>query len=173
MATHEQVERDDPGFLSDLRGSHAATWAIAQWIWNKGDRTVEIGPKRERPSVSDRFSYADGGDLYVTYGGQRLRIEAKHRPRRDGEWRSATEFPYESIIVNVAHLIDNADPKAHAHVIANKWLTHAFIVLARTQDQWTRERRFDSNTQRERDFYFCPLELCNFVRLSKASTEEE
>lgn len=151
------LDKTDPTFVDDLRRSQRWPVVIAHWFQKRGFDVIIRG-QRIRPSADERFAFADGGDLHVLQ-----RIEVKHRP--DIDFDSVESFPYDEIIVDVAHSWDKARPKPFAYFIVNASGTGAFIVYGRFEREWRRGRCFDNHAGREREFLYCPMRLVKYVKL--------
>jgi len=156
MTDLSHYDRDDPGFVGDLRASQKHVQIIAEWLRAKG-LTVDILPTRIRPDVHQMSDYADDGDILVSKdGGQKYRVEVKQRKLR---FTSIDDFPYSSIIVDVAHTWDRADPKPAAYILTNIDITAAIVIKAKTSDQWVRTQKWDRFKKRNRTFLECPVSL--------------
>jgi hypothetical protein len=150
------LDDTDPTFVADLLGSRPSVRAVAHWICDAFGNPVVIQPTIVRPSASERFEYADNGDLWI-----QQRIEVKHRPTID--FKSREEFPYPTVIVDVTHAYDRARPKPYVYVICNQSLTGALVVMCRdTFDEWRKTTKYDTHANREREYYECPVRLCSY-----------
>lgn len=158
MTRLSDFERLDPRFIEDLAASERAVWIVAQYLQRKG-KPVSVEPMRVRDNIEDMAEFADHGDLTI-----RERIEVKHR--NELNFNAPHEFPYPSIIVDVAHAWDRAFPKPMGYFITNADITAAFYVSGSTAKHWKKTTKFDNARRRERTFYECPLQLCKFVRLT-------
>jgi hypothetical protein len=121
-------ELTDPTFPQDLLASTRAVDRVARWLRGFG-KAVTIQPLKLRPDISRAPEFSDKGDLRVDGD----RIEVKHRSLR---FTGPHDFPFPSIIVDVAHAWDNAHPKPAPYVILNQPLTHAAIVPGSPWAPW-------------------------------------
>lgn len=157
-------ERDDPTFVADLQASDRIVLRVAQWLRQRGN-TVAIPPVRVRPHVDQMSAYADDGDLYlVKIDPCRVvtleRVEVKGRSLNV---TTRTDYPYGTVIVDVAHAWDKADPKPVAYIIVNHAETHCAVVRQATAEAWVRTERFDA--AKNRSFYECPATRVSFFKL--------
>ena len=160
--TAEQYEANDPTFVDDLRTSIEVVWVAAQWLYQACNCDVTINRIDLRKSVDEIDSFVDRGDLLIERGNGPERIEVKHRPRLHF---TPHHYPYPSLIVDVCHTWDRAQPKPSAYLIFSDDMRTLAIVRASSCPQWQRQERFDKRKNRMRTFYFCPAELVRFVSL--------
>lgn len=156
MNNLQKFEVDDASFVSDLKSSQRTVWRAAQHLNEKG-HNVTIRPLKIRPCVEEMNSYSDMGDIEIIQ-----RVEVKKR--NDIDFKSVSDFPYPSIIVDVAHTWDNAFPKPIAYMIFNASETGYILVKKNTFNSWKKIEKFDRFKKRKRTFYECPLSLCEFVQ---------
>jgi hypothetical protein len=151
-----KYEKEDPNFISDLRESKKSVEVVADWLRSLGKK-VNIFEVKERPSVEKMAEYADDGDLEIVdeLNGSK-RIEVKHR--KSLKFSGLKDFPYKTIIVDVCHTFDNADPKPYAYVILNDTMTTALIVTTSSSEYWKKVSKRDRFKNRIRYFYECPVE---------------
>lgn len=145
----------DPTFVEDLKASHSAVQAAAEWLRASGYPVI-VRPTFIRPTAEERRQYSDGGDLEILQ-----RVEVKQRPGID--FQDPADFPFASIIVDVCHKYDQARPKPYAYMILNSTLSAAFVVKCSTRPKWSRVERHVGG--RSRDYYECPMSLTQFVRI--------
>jgi hypothetical protein len=153
-----RYEIDDPNFIEDLEDSKEFVWMAARWLSELG-YNVTIKPTFVRPSVENMGEYSDNGDLEIVQ-----RVEVKHRP--DIEFTSKESFPYPTIIVDVAHVWDRAKPKPFAYIIFNADASGCLVVKGSTNNRWEKVSKFDTKKNRQREFYECPLELCEYYSIA-------
>ena len=155
----------DPTFEEDLLFSSESVERIRCWLENRG-YLVEVPELVVRPDEKVMSEYSDDGDLLVSGGkiGEQVRIEVKHRV--DMEFTSLDDFPYSSIIVDVCHAWDKADPKPYAYFILNKDMTAAIYVHGTTSERWMKKELWDRKRNRFRKFYMCSLHLCKLLDVS-------
>lgn len=156
MSYLETYEQDDPSFIQDLKDSQRAVMVAARWLLDKG-YSVTVKPLRIRPTVEQMSEYSDDGDLEINE-----RIEVKGRKI---DFTSKEDFPYPSIIVDVAHSWDNAKPKPAMYILFNKSMTHIALVRRGTSSKWSKVTKMDRFKNRERTFYECPIELVEFQKI--------
>lgn len=144
----------DPGFPEDLRASNESVWAAARILQEKG-HMVAIPPQVCRDKSENMAEFGDSGDLMLIQ-----RVEVKHRQL---EFTCAEDFPYSTIIVDVAHAWDRADPKPVFYMIFNASKTHLAIVRKESSAHWERVTKHDSKRHRERTFYECPVRFARFL----------
>jgi hypothetical protein len=159
MAATRNLDLDDPTFVRDLAESQTAVWRVAQWLSARGQH-VTVRAVRVRPTVEDIGEYGDLGDLEILQ-----RVEVKQRRLA---FTSVQDYPYPTVLVDVAHAWDRASPKPYAYVILNAAGTVAALVLGRTRARWRAVTRYDAAKQRHRTFYECPLACAQFVSLGEA-----
>jgi hypothetical protein len=151
-------DRDDPGFVADLHKSQESVWAVARWLGTLGHH-VTIRALRIRPAAEQMGEFADDGDIEIV---QRVEVKARRL-----DFTSADDYPFPTIIVDVAHTWDNATPKPLAYVILNRAGTHAAIVYGQTSPKWVKTERFDAGKNRTRTFYESPVSLAKFFQLER------
>jgi hypothetical protein len=149
--------KSDEHFISALQGSSKFVSAVASWL-AKYDCDVMIRPTLVRPSFELRNDYADAGDIEI-----RQRVEVKHRSIK---FTSATDYPYETVIVDEKFKIDRISRgRLWGYVIVNSECTHACIVKPETWGYWTVQSMYDRKDKQDRDFYVCPKEHCRFCEI--------
>ena len=161
MSDYTTYEQNDPTFVADLLESNEHVWRVARWLSDLG-YNVTVKPLSIRPDVSQMGQYSDNGDLEITQ-----RIEVKRRPGID--FSSPDDFPYPTVIVDVAHAWDKARPKPYGYVILNASATACLVVKGDTAHLWQKLRKWDRAKQRERTFYECPVEICDFFALGEVN----
>ena len=129
-------------------------WTVARWLGQRGHNVIVRGV-HVRPSVEHRGDYRDEGDLEIT-----KRIEVKHR---QFAFTSADDYPFDSVMVTIAHCHDRAHPKPSGYFILNATCTVAAYVPGDTEPQWTRVTCLSRG--RDREFYVCPVSLVRFIDL--------
>lgn len=156
-----RLDEIDPTFIADLRGSEAAVERGAGLLRGMGFE-VWKPPLRIRPDSAVRAQFRDKGDLYASKDGQTHRVEVKQRITTHFTGRH--DFPYATIIVDVCHAYDGAEPKPWKYLLFNKPLTCVAIVhCATTEALWLREKQHSRG--RERFVYGCPVDLAAWARL--------
>ena len=159
MTTAQDIARDDPSFVDDLKRSQSSVWMVARWLNERGYNVV-VRPLRIRESVEQMAEYGDLGDLEIIQ-----RVEVK---QREVAFTGATDYPFPTVIVDVAHTWDRARPKPHAYIIVSQDKSTAAIVMGASFSQWVKVERFDAAKKRNRTFYEAPLSVVRFVRLGEA-----
>jgi hypothetical protein len=154
----QNFNRDDPSFPSDLEESQIAVWRVARWLVERGNN-VTVRATHVRDTLENMADFSDEGDIEIVQ-----RVEVKRRP--DIEFRSRETFPYDSIIVDVAHAWDRARPKPFTYIILNASRTYAAIVRGETFKWWTKTKKRDRFKKRDRTFYECPIEHVTFISLA-------
>jgi len=148
----------DPHFVDDLLGSQPAVEKAAGWLAGLG-YTVSVPALRVRPDSSQMSRYSDAGDIHIVQS-----VEVKRRV--DMEFMERTDFRYDTIIVDTCSAFDRKRPKPYVYIIGNADMTAAFIVnVPLTQRKWTRVSKRDVKKDRVRDFYECPVDILEFVRM--------
>ena len=157
-------DESDPHFVRDLRKSVEACEVVASWL-NRHGFVATVKPLKIRPNAESMRGYSDDGDIAATTpDGRSIRVEVKHRGIRfTGEGNRP--YPFPTVIVDVAHAWENANPKPAGYVITNPEMTVAAVVSSRTAAQWVRVRKFDVPKQRWRTFYEAPLSVVRFRKL--------
>jgi hypothetical protein len=156
MMALADYEANDAGFVADLIESQRAVWYAARLL-NEMGYNVTIRPQNIRPSVEQMSEFADDGDLEII---QRIEVKRRRQPYFTGKG----DFPFPTMIVDVAHTWDRASPKPFAYLIFNSDLTVCCAVRGETSDMWNRVERWDRGKSRTRTFYECPLDLCDFFQ---------
>jgi hypothetical protein len=165
MSDVDRYEIDDPNFVQDLKDSCKHVAKVAEWLRSTG-KSVKVNPIHIRDNVRNMSQFADGGDIEV----DGKRVEVKQRRVR---FFSRESFPYETIIVDAAHIWDKADPKPVAYILTNEEVTGCLIVKADTFEHWTRLEKWDRFKNRNRFFYECPIEHTVFRRIEIPKTVNE
>ena len=151
-------DTDDATFVDDLKESQQYEFKVMQWLSSLG-YDVTKRAMRIRSDVSQMARYSDDGDLEIIF-----RIEVKRRT--DMHFTSRETFPHNTVLVDVAHAFDNARRKPYCYFILNANATHCIQVMVKdTQKHWQKMRLLDRKKNRERTFYFCPVELCTFYAI--------
>ena len=158
MTDLAQYEVDDPGFVDDLKESKSHVHKVAEWLRGRG-HVVHEKEIRIRPDVEQMRAYADDGDLEIEDRG---RVEVKQRKI---QFSSKDTFPYNTIIVDVAHTWEKANPKPIAYILTNKDTTACLIVNASTSEHWLEVKKWDRFKKRERRFLECPITHCEFFSM--------
>lgn len=159
MNSLQTYAESDPYFVADLLASEPSMWLAVALLREKGC-DVLIPRRRVRPNVEQMAEYSDGGDIHIRYGRIKARVEVKQRPEL--HFTSAADFPYSTVIVDAAHLWDEASPKPLFYLIFNATMTHFCKVHSRTFPLWKRVERMDRKKNRMRWFYLCPKEVCEW-----------
>jgi hypothetical protein len=149
------LDKIDPNFVKDLLASDLAVWVVARKLRLSGF-DIFLPAIKIRPDVSQIQEFGDSGDLII---GSSI-IEVKQRP--DLDFNSLKEFPYESIIVDTTGHYDALKIPPAYYIICNRSLDGGAIINTQTKPQWQVSRRWDNKRKRERTFYICPKELCNY-----------
>ena len=149
------LDQTDPTFVADLRESRNAVHRASEWLASLGYPTM-VMPSACRPDPSQMSDFSDDGDLQVV-----MRVEVK---RRNINF-TAGNFPYPTIIVDVAHTWDNASPKPLSYIIFNQDMTSACVVPGHTSTHWVKTKKHDTHKNRERVFYECPTEHAKWIDL--------
>jgi len=152
-------------FLSDLDDSVDAVAALAAYFVRRG-HGIYVPGLRKAPEHSQHREYSDsGGDLYVNNlnGVQRTKIDVKCL---GVNFTGEDDWPYwPNFIVNSRYSYDMASPKPHYYYILSNNKTHAGIVSVKTTPSWRIEDRRDYRDGRMREFYLCPMECVEFVKI--------
>lgn len=154
----ELFEKNDPHFVDDLKKSNDHVWRIAKWLQKKG-YAVTVLPLRIREKIEDMSQFSDSGDIEI-----RQRVEVKQRFL---DFHDKESYPFQTVIVDVAHTWDNARPKPFAYIITNKSSSCCLMVKGDTKKHWKKVEKMDKKKQRMRTFYECPIEYCEFFRLGE------
>ncbi len=155
-------EATDAAFLNRLRESQQFTTLAAHILSGMG-YPVTIRPVFERPDVMKRAEYADNGDLEIIQT-----VEVKHRQELDFTCRE--DYPYPTIIVDMASSYDKKRPKPLMYIIFNSQATHYALVMCRTVRQWRRVRRRSGLNGVTSDYYECPINLVEFREVVNAQS---
>jgi len=151
-------DKQDPHFVDDLRNSQPAVEKAAGWLAGLG-YAVNIPEMRVRPDSYQISQWADSGDIHIVQS-----VEVKQRV--DMTFMDRSEFRYETIIVDTCRAFDRKRPKPYVYIIGNSDMTAAFIVnVPLTQRKWTRVEKYNNKLNRVTEFYECPVEILEFVRI--------
>ncbi len=164
MYSPSHYRKNDPHFVRDLKASVKHTEKVAEWLRSRGFKDIVVLPIRIRSSIAKMSECSDDGDMVV----DGMRAEAKHRKQIN--FTCAEDFPYDTIIVDVVHAFDKADPKPEFYVLTNKSLTHCCVVHCWTSQSWKKTTRWDRGKKRNRAFYECPIRLAEFFKFSVRKT---
>lgn len=110
---------------------------------------VRVPPLRIRPAEHLMNKFSDDGDLFF----KNLRFEVKQRRL---EFTSIDDFPYDDIIVDVAHAWAKAQQKPYAYIIYSRNLSVKFVILGKTSSQWKIQQKRDRFKNRLRRFAVAP-----------------
>lgn len=154
-------EQNDATFIDDLKESQQYVWRAAQWLSTLG-YNVTVRPVQIRPHVGQMSEYADSGDLEIIQ-----RVEVKRRPSLRFTCRE--DYPYPTAIVDVAHTWDNARPKPYAYIVFNGDASACLVIKGATSRHWVKTVKHDRAKSRERTFYECPVEYCQFYQMQGES----
>ena len=154
--TFDHYEKYDPNFGNDLENSTKYVWVAAKLLSNMG-YNVTVKCTKLRPSVEEMAEYSDDGDLEINQ-----RVEVKHRPKLT--FTCQDDFPYETVIVDVAHTWDSAKPKPMGYFIFNADASAYLVVKGDTSKDWIKVKKYDKAKNREREFYECHKSLCKFYK---------
>jgi hypothetical protein len=157
MSKLSQYEIDDASFVDDLLNSESHVAKVASWLRKCGYKP-EVSKIRIRDNVENMNEFSDDGDLFVSDN----RIEAKQRML---DFDSKESFPYQTIIVDVAHTWDRAEQKPLAYILTNKEITCCLVVLGSTFDCWNKISKWDRFKKRHRVFYECPISQTLFYHM--------
>jgi len=161
MVSLKSYEENDPDFVEDLKRSDKHVDKVVAWLKAKGIHAVKR-PLRIREKIEEMSKFSDKGDIEAVVNGSLQRIEAKQRFIK---FTSKEDFPYDTIIVDVAHAWEKANPKPMAYILTNRSCTVCLVVSTKTSDRWIKKKRWDSKKRRMRVFYECPIELTKFHRM--------
>lgn len=151
-------DKQDPHFVENLIASQPAVEKAAGWL-SKFGYEVRVPELRVRPDVSQIAQYSDSGDIHIVQ-----KVEVKQRV--DMLFTDRSEFRYRTIIVDTCSSFDRKRPKLYVYIIGNADMTAAFIVnVPLTQRKWTRVEKYNNKLNRVTEFYECPVEILEFVRI--------
>ena len=148
-------EVNDPTFINDLKLSDTHVSKVKVWLETFGYYVVKPDI-RVRDKVENMSEFSDEGDLFIVEGDTRHRIEVK---RRLINFSNIHPFPYKTIIVDVAHCWERADPKPLMYILTNKDDTWCYVVTKNTANEWIKTSRWDTKKKRNRNFFECPIHL--------------
>lgn len=150
MYSAKHYQTFDPSFREDLEASMTSVHlAAADLVRAFPSIPVQVPPLRIRPAEHLMNKYSDDGDLFF----KNLRIEVKQRRLA---FTSLDDFPYNDIIVDVAHAWTKAQQKPYAYIIYNKDLSAKFVILGKTSPEWKIEQKRDRFKNRLRRFALAP-----------------
>ena len=153
------LDQDDPTFKADLDASTEAALVVARYFHRKG-YGVTLPGKKVRDHAANRAAFADGGDLLV-----HIPYEVKCRSI---DFTGRADFPYATVFVDVVHAWENKKPKPQGYMIVNRTMTCALWISASTRPSWVMKSGvMDARVGRHRDFYECPVEICEEINLTE------
>ena len=167
MSSHKtydisQYEIDDPSFVNDLKKSDNHVDKVVDWLQKQGvqakKKTIRI-----RGQVKEMSKFSDDGDIEIIWKNKKEIVEVKQRRLN---FTSAKDFPYQSIIVDAAHIWEKANPKPITHILTNEKITHCVIVWRKTSSQWKHVEKWDRFKKRKRRFFECPIALLEFRQMT-------
>lgn len=154
--------KDRATFLQDLNDSRKAVNEFADKLCKRGIQAW-LPPERTTPSDIERRQYSDDGDLM-------LQVRVEHKVRRNLEFTSRQDYPYDTVIVDEVY---NFEQKAKggpplAYVIENAGRTHAAVIYyAYTRPHWKVEARYDAKQKRHCEFYVVDKQWVRFCEVEK------
>jgi len=147
-------------FQKRLGKSSPTVFAVAEHFHCKG-HIVQVNAVHIAPTAAEAEHYLDDGDLFVL-----LRYEVKHRPKLS--FTCARDYKYEDVMVGRKQSVDRAGDSVTAYMIVNAARTHAAVInIKKTREFWRVGDERASNTNNIETFYFCPMVLVEFVKLSR------
>ena len=154
----------DEVFKEMLEESKKAVFITAKYLSDNG-YPITIQPTFVRPEYNERKKYTDNGDMLINFT-----IEAKHRPTLS--FTCKEDFPYDTIIVDKKHIVDDRQVKPYAFFIWNKDYTCAIRIMVKdTFDKWITTKKFNTLEKRELTYYECPIDLIKFVKITDKSND--
>ena len=164
-------EKNDATFVEDLVHSDKHVHTVAAHLAALSGLDVTVSPLVIRPEAKDMRQYSDDGDLRVG----NLRLEVKQRFL---SFTSRDTFPYATVIVDVCHAYDAADPKPFGYIMTDRSGEHyLWLLCAPTRRQWNVVQRFDRKKNRLRRFYEVPRDCLStadeFVAALGSTAEDD
>jgi hypothetical protein len=147
---------DNDAFLKRLEKSKGGVWRVARWLSDQG-LGVKINALGKSPKVSDRYAYADAGDLEISQ-----RVEVKQLTI-DFTCRGDWQFPI--LLVCSKSSWDAASPKPFAYVHLNAQGTHASIVKGDTFERWGTIEKQQAGHPYPSSFYYEEPSNVKFIKL--------
>lgn len=155
-------EIDDPNFENDLLKSDLHVSKVAIWLRSRGAKVIQAKLKI-RPKIELMSEYSDSGsDLIVEFNGIIGGIGVKQRHLK---FTSKSDFPYNTVIVDVEHVWRKADPKPLGYVLTNEDVTAGIFVDAKTENKWRKVDKWDRFKKRDRTFLECPIIYVTFFKM--------
>tara|TARA_B100000131_G_scaffold306986_1_gene334693 strand:+ start:209 stop:670 length:462 start_codon:yes stop_codon:yes gene_type:complete len=151
-----RVKENYRRFLEHLEKSTDGVFHVARWLHSKGIPCT-INPTFAPKEYNEEAK--DNGDLWIQ---QKVEVKTMRFNFTDME-----SWPYKTFIVCASHSYDDTFIKPYKYVILSNDKTHAAIVdVKATKDKWYRMRKQDKRyIDYSQEFYFCPIELLEFVKL--------
>ena len=152
-------------FKRDLRRSVLACRAVKRKLERQGC-LVTMPEIRERPDLSQREAYRDGGDLIVRRPGDTADVVVEVKGRSFDFIDNGDSFPHATVFVesDAKFRRPRAAPLA-AYYMVNRRRTHALVVLPETRPHWVPERPNDRRARMRHQVLGCPKELTKVVVL--------
>ena len=154
-------------FVSLMKDSMKAAAIVAASLREDGFEVEILPSKGISPNEARRWSYVDHGDLVVSWGIDKERIEAKKWPNID--FFTLDEIPYADIIVDESYKIEKPGRlPLFAYIIVNSSETAYLSIPIWTKGHWFIDTKLDRREGTERAFYFCPKQYVTINELKRA-----
>ena len=147
---------NNEAFLSRLEASKSGVWQIARWLSDRGHH-VKVNAVAGAPSVGERYSYTDGGDLEIA-----MRVEVK---QLSAEFTCRSDFPFPEILVCNRGSWDAAVPKPYAFYYLSKDGSSAALIEGSDSKDWWLVERQQKGHPYPSEFYAAKLEQASFFSL--------
>ena len=152
-------------FLTRLRGSSDAVFAVARYLHDKG-KSIEIPAVRFAPTANDAEQFVDSGDLIILDSDARRRLEVK---RIRHTFTGAQDWPFREVFISNVAAVDRAKDVI-AYVTVSADLAYMVSVLTDTREDWYVTERLAGNTMNVERFYACTIDCAQFYPLQAVPT---
>jgi hypothetical protein len=147
--------------MSKVPDTMRALFAVARHFHLQG-WTVEMPGFRAAPPADVFEDYRDEGDLFISQGDKRYRIEVK---TLSVEFTSAADWPFKEVFVTRQEGVDRDGDSVFAYVSVNQSMTHMVVVRSSTKEHWCTKNVIDHLTKEDKPTAACPLEHVSFHEL--------
>lgn len=144
----DEKEKMHQQFQERLRAGHPwQKWVVEQL--KKEGIPAETSELRVRPSIYEKNTYSNGGDIFVKH----LIFEVKALSM---VFTSQHDFPKDIIMVDRKETWEKKKEKPYAYINICRKTEGIFVIFthAKGRDDWIERLEYDSKVKKERIFYF-------------------
>lgn len=162
MPNLQDYEKNDAGFVDDLKASDLHVQKVVRWLKSIGYEAKKAEIKI-RDKVENMFAFSDDGDVLIVLNGKDERVEVKQRHLR---FNSKETFPYPTVIIDVAHTWERAEKKPFAYILTNENCSGCVVFYGKDHSQWLRVEKWDRFKKRYRTFLEAPIALAKYCDIT-------